>query len=185
MNSFLSDSMKKGSVGDFISQVSVLPPTTDDLLMNGALRTTQLSHLMSIAVHIDSQPNEFWAATNLDACAPTLNESVATCEEWIEIIRAPLILFECYFQESDSGPKIRQIPYAITNNDNVAPTGFVTLRRVNESNDTIAQGMIQESIELSKSPILSFLAICALGTFIIVVIVRMWPSSRRGYEIVP
>jgi hypothetical protein len=191
MESILSEAARNGSVGAYISQSEtlILSEDKEDLLLQGELYTTQMTRFISIVVHIDSQPNEFWAATNMDACVPSLNESFATCDEWLEIVRSPLILYECYFQESDSGPKVRHIPYASLNNDAVAPTGFVTFHREVLSNYTdsgeIFHGYAKETAERNNALIPSFITIAVLATVAIVAIVKMWPTSRRGYEVVP
>ena len=175
-------------MGDFISQADtlVVSQNIEDLVMEGILHTTPLSHLISIVIHIDSQPNEFWAATNVEACTHILNESSSNCTEWLDIIRVPLLLYESYFDENDSGPKIR----LILNNDTT--TGFVSLQRVIEleSNNITgkqSQEDVQESVERNKSLVPSFITMCAIATLIMVLIIRMWPSStsRRGYQTVP
>jgi len=188
IDSYLSDAVRNGSVGDFISQSMVLSGDNEDLLMHEKLYMTQLNHLISIMVHIDSQPNEYWAALNLDVCVPSLNVSSSACEEWLETIRSPLILYECYFKENASGPKIRQIPYASLNSDPVSPTGFVTFRREMFSNNTdFGEEPLEsakENEEQSNALIPSIITMIILATLVIAAVIRMWPSARRGYEVV-
>jgi hypothetical protein len=190
VRSFLSDNLRKGSVADFMSQTDdtlVLSEGAEELIFNGKIHAINSTHLISILVHFESQPNEFWAATNLDPCV-SFNNSSLSCIDFLDSIHAPLTLYECYFSGiPNSQPKIRLIPYSKINNESVTPSGWANLRKNwNDTTGTDYQSEVHaEKLEWEDSRIPAFIIMCVFATLIIIAIVRMWPSSRRGYEPVP